>query len=560
MQQKPKIIEMDPAELETILQHCQQKGVDPEECEKLATLMEAYENLLELVKAGKISLRRLQKMLFGASTEKTDDVLGNSGDRPSSESASSPDASSSPDTDTDESSTKSRQGHGRNGADDYPGARTVEISHSSLQAGDACPDCGQGTVYDTGRPGVLIRFVARPPLEATVYRTQKLRCHLCGKLFTADLPEEAGTQKYDPTVGSMIGLLKYGSGLPFNRLEGLQGNLGMPLPASTQWFIVRDTAHTLYPAYLELIRQAAQGDVVYNDDTAVKILELMGKGAKQEAFAEDMQPPGAKDSANSSPKRTGLFTSGIVSTSAGRRIALFFSGRKHAGENLCQVLAERATELEAPIQMCDALSRNMPRELKTILANCLAHARRNFVDLAELFRDECRYVLETLKVVYKNEADARQENLGPEARLEFHKVHSGPLMDDLKAWLDRQFDDRLVEPNSSLGGAISYMQNHWEKLTLFLRKAGAPLDNNVCERALKKAILHRKNSLFYKTRNGALVGDLLMSLIYTCELCGTNPFDYLTDLQRHAEQLSANPQEWMPWNYHLALAQEAASY
>ncbi len=555
MQQKSKIIEMDAAELETILEHCQQKGVDPEECEKLIILLEAYKNLLELVRAGKVSLRRLQKMLFGASTEKTDDVLGNrsdsssSGDASSSEDASTPDASSSSDSDTDESSTRSGQGHGRNGADDYPGAERVEVSHSSLQPGDACPECAQGTVYDTKRPGVFIRFVGGPPLEATVYLTQKLRCHLCGKLFTAELPEEAGTEKYDPTVGSMIGLLKYGSGLPFNRLQRLQGTLGMPLPASTQWTIVRDTAHTLSPAYIELIRQAAQGDVVYNDDTTIKILELMGKGAKQSAFAQDMQP--------GEQQRTGLFTSGIVSTTDGRRIALFFSGRQHAGENLRHVLALRATELEAPIQMCDALSRNMPRELKTILANCLAHARRNFVDVAELFPDECRYVLEALKVVYKNEAHARQENLTPQARLEFHRAHSGPIMDDLKAWLKRQFDDRLVEPNSPLGGAITYMQNHWQKLTLFLRKAGAPLDNNVCERALKKAILHRKNSLFYKTCNGALVGDILMSLIYTCELCGANPFDYLTELQQHAEEVSSNPQDWMPWNYQLALGPSA---
>ena len=116
----------------------------------------------------------------------------------------------------------------------------------------------------------------------------------------------------------------------------------------------------------------------------------------------------------------------------------------------------------------------------------------------------------------------------------------------------RQFDDRLVEPSSSLGQAIQYMQRHWEKLTLFLRKAGAPLDNNICERALKKAILHRKNALFYKTENGALVGDTFMSLIYTCQLCGANPFDYLTELQRHATALAASPQDWMPWNYRAA--------
>jgi transposase len=122
-------------------------------------------------------------------------------------------------------------------------------------------------------------------------------------------------------------------------------------------------------------------------------------------------------------------------------------------------------------------------------------------------------------------------------------------MTGLKEWMATQFAERKVEPNSGLGQAIRYMQKHWEKLTLFLRKAGAPLDTNIVERSLKKAILHRKNALFYKTQNGAGVGDLFMSLIHTCELHGVNAFDYLTELQRHAGELSRNPQAWLPWNY-----------
>jgi len=232
---------------------------------------------------------------------------------------------------------------------------------------------------------------------------------------------------------------------------------------------------------------------------------------------------------------------------------LFFSGRKHAGENLEDVLVQRAEELAPPIQMCDALSRNLPAELETIVANCLAHGRRQFVDVAEHFPQQCRHVLESLSVIYHNDAIARKQNLSPQARLEFHQANSGPTMAELHAWLTRQFDQRLVEPNSSLGGAIAYMLRHWEKLTLFLRVSGAPLDNNICERALKKAILHRKNALFYKTENGAHVGDVFMSLIYTCELCGANPLDYLTELQRHADQLGLAPQQWMPWNYRSML-------
>ena len=203
--------------------------------------------------------------------------------------------------------------------------------------------------------------------------------------------------------------------------------------------------------------------------------------------------------------------------------------------------------------MCDALSRNPPKELQTILANCLTHGRRYFVDVVELFRDECGYVLQALEEIYKNDAEARKQRLSPDARLIFHQTHSGPIMDELHSWLHRQFEERLVEPNSGLGKAISYMLNHWSKLTLFLRKAGAPLDNNVAERALKKIILHRKNSYFFKTQNGARVGDLYMSLIYTCELNGVNPFDYLTELERHAGELAAHPEQWMPWNYRATL-------
>jgi transposase len=424
----------------------------------------------------------------------------------------------------------------------YRGAALIDVPHPSLRAGDACPACGQGTVYEKA-PGVLVRITGQPPLAAQIYRLQKLRCHLCGRVFTAPAPEGAGDRKYDATAGSMIGLLKYGSGLPFNRLDGLQGDLGVPLPASTQWDIVQAVATSLAPAFDELIRQAAQGEVLHNDDTTVKILELMGERARQGARA------GAAADASGSDERRGLYTSGVVALSDGRRVALFFSGRRHAGENLAQVLAHRAEQLPPPIQMCDALSRNFPGELQTILAHCLAHARRRFVDVYDRFPEPCRHLLESLAVVYRNDAVARERGLSPEARLRFHQEASRPAMEQLHDWLAEQLDQKRTEPNSALGGAIGYMLKHWEKLTLFLRQAGAPLDNNVCERALKKAILHRKNALFYKTRNGARVGDLFMSLIYTCQLNQANPFDYLTELQRHAEKMATSPQLWMPWNY-----------
>jgi len=309
-------------------------------------------------------------------------------------------------------------------------------------------------------------------------------------------------------------------------------------------------AANLQPAYTELIRQAAQGEVLHNDDTRATIL----------ALARGPTPEGPTD-AGPTPEpraRTGTFTSGIVATREGREIACFFTGRQHAGENLADVLRQRAAALGPPIQMCDALARNVPATFEVILANCLAHARRQFVEIAPAFPAECRVVLETLREVYHHDATAKAEGLTPAARLALHQEWSGPLIRALHAWLTAQVAERKVEPNSRLGKAIAYLRTHWEPLTRFLHVAGAPLDNNVAERALKKAILHRKASLFFKTERGAHVADLFMSLIYTCQRTGADPFHYLTALQAHAAALAAAPRDWLPWTYRETLARSEA--
>ena len=539
----PDIIELDAEQLDALVLRVEAGELAPGDIETLVAALKSYVYVTQLIDQKSTSIARLRKLLFGAETEKTAAVTGRAAEStsPGGPAAGSGDAPAA---------TKPRdksKGHGRNGAEDYPGAKRVEVSHEALNAGDPCPSCDRGTLYGQPQGGVALRFTGQSPLQVTIYELEKLRCGLCGEVFTANLPEAAGLDKYDPTVAGMIAVLKYGNGLPFNRLAGLQENLGMPLPSSTQWDIVAEASSLIQPAYDELIRQAAQGHVLHNDDTTVKILELMGERAKA-----------APVDASDQPERTGLFTTGVVATSEGRRIALFFSGRKHAGENLRDVLLHRATDLPPPIQMCDALSRNRPPELETILANCLAHARRQFVDVNEHFPTECRHVLEALQVVYHNDQLAREQQMTAEERLQFHQQASDPTMADLREWLKRQSEQKLVEPNSGLGTAINYLRKHWEKLTLFLRVAGAPLDNNICERALKKAILHRKNALFFKTKHGAAVGDLYLSLIHTCELNGGNPFEYLTALQRHAAAVAAAPGEWMPWNYRERLGCLAA--
>lgn len=533
-------------ELKAIVDRAREGPLSEEDLRRLEAAIETLECVVEELDSKNTTLARLRDLFGLKRNEKTSAVTGQpSGPKPAEPEqgeTSTEAAGEGQPSGTSEVAT----GHGRNGVEDYPGAETVEVPHESLVAGDPCPACEKGKLYEQKhRPRVILRVEGRAPIKATVVKLQAFRCGNCEKVFTARPPDWVGEEKYDATAASMIGLLKYGSGLPFNRLERLEGSLGIPLPASTQWEVVRDAAKELEPVHAELVRQAAQAEVLHNDDTSARVLALAAENRALQASGE--AEAGA---------RTGVFATAIVALLAsGLRVALFFTGRKHAGENAEAVLRHRAAELGPPIQMCDALDRNVPKSITTLLAHCIPHGRRRFVQCYESFPVECRHVLETLGVVFGHEAATKEQGLSAELRLQYHQQHSAPLLQELHAWMARQLDDRLVEPGSTLGDALRYMLNHWEPLTLFLRQPGAPLDNNVCERALKKFILLRKNAYFYKTVNGAAVGDTWMSLIHTAELNGVNPFEYLVALLEHADDVAENPAAWLPWNYASAEAQ-----
>lgn len=527
-------------ELEAIVERGKTAPLSAEDSTTLLVTFQTFAFLQQELKTKGASIERLRQIIFGSKSEKTSDVLAKS------DAQSGPTAPAAQPTGEVAERAK-KPGHGRNAATAYKGAKKVKVPHLALTTGQFCAECQTGKLYPLAEPAVLVRITGMAPLGADVYECDRLRCNLCGEVFTAPAPEGVGDAKYDETATAMTGLLKYGTGVPFNRLEKLQQGMGIPLPAATQWELVRDGADLLEPAYEELIHQAAQGVVLYNDDTAMKVLAL--SAAQRAAAATDEETDG----------RTGVFTTGIVSTREGRRIALFFTGVQHAGENLADVLARRKLELPTPIQMCDALSRNTSGDFKTLVANCVAHSRRKYIAVAEEFPEECRFVLETLGAVYNNDALARQRKLSADERLRFHQAESGPLMEALDKWLRQQLDERKVEPNSGLGEAIGYMRKHWPKLTLFLQQPNAPLDNNLCERALKKAILHRKNSLFYRSATGARVGDVYMSLIHTAELCEVAPFEYLVALLKHHRAVATAPGDWMPWNYEATLARGGAA-
>ena len=437
------------------------------------------------------------------------------------------------------------KGHGRLPASMYQSAAHIAVPHQRLSIGDGCPACKRGTLYELGEPAQFLRVHGQPLLAATCWDCQRLRCSGCGRVHTAKAPAQAVGPKFDESAVAIIALCRYGMGLPHNRLAHMQQHMKLPIPASTQWDVIHDNAPAFEPVFAELEQQAAQGDTLHDDDSYARVLAFMGE--RRAELLRDGELP--------DPERVGLYTTAILSLRDTLPILLFYTGRKYAGENLAALLSQRDEQLEPPVLMADGLeSRNEPEGHAVIGANCNAHGRRNFVEQLANFPRECRHVLEQLREIYRVEALSKQQRLSPQERLLLHQQHSEPVMTALKARMEQELADKRVEPNSGLGKAYKYMLKRWDKLTLFLRKAGAPLDNNACERALKLAIRHRRNSLFYRSERGAEIGDMFMSLIYTAELRGENPFEYLTAVLQNEKAAAQCAADWLPWTYRATLA------
>ncbi len=511
--------------------------------------------LQNTLERSKVTIGKLRKLLGFTSekrkSDKTSDDDKNGGDTGGSQCGSSPASSSSNiknntvenDLSNEAASNKKEKekkkpskGHGRNKADSYVGATTVTVAHKTLQHASACLDAPicNGKVYTLQEPGIFISVSGNAVASATRYELQRFRCNLCGKIFTAELPAIEGRDspkdRYDYSTKSMLAIFRYYMGMPFYRLERLQKFIGVPLPDSTQWDLVEEVGNSVYPVFMHLEKLAANGNLVHHDDTRVNILSMV------------------KENLEKNLKRKGMFTTALLSYVGKHRICIFISGRKHAGENLEELLGHRDGALELMLQMCDALPANKTKEIKTILCHCLSHARRKFIEIESFFPNECKYILNTFSKVYKHDAEAKKRKLNDQERLEFHQKHSAPFMTLLLVYLQATLD-KNVEKNSALGSAIIYTIKHWNTLTSFLQVAGAPLDNNIVEQALKIFIRSRKSSLFFKTDHSAQIGSILSTVIYTCCLNGYNPIEYLNALQKNSTLAHKNPQDWLPWNY-----------
>jgi hypothetical protein len=548
---QPEDVHLSREEGEALIERIERNALSAEDRQILVKVLTFYFWLLFALREAKLSLKRLKALVFGEKPKKPKPP--SSGGMPSGGSAggSEPQASASHGMPTPAPTAPPEKkpplpGHGRQGADVYRAVQTVECRHEALAVGERCPACGRGRLYRL-LPGVEMRLDGNALLSAVRYELEKLRCSACGQIFTASVPAAAGTEKYTARARAVLALARYYLGLPWYRLEGFQALVGVPVPDATQWDqgeVVGDCTHPVFK-YLEKL--AAQGEVIFQDDTPQRVLALIEENQKAAAQAR-AQGKGKVDA------RTGMQTTALIVQVGERRICLYYTGRRHAGENLERLLAQREPGRDKPLVMSDALSSNKAEEAGLIRCHCLAHGRRKFTELEEDFPAESAVVVQALKLVYEHDDEAREKQLSAEERLVYHQTYSAPILTALKTWLEEQTAQRRVEPNSSLGKAISYLVDHWPTLTRFLTEAGAPLDNNSAERALKLCIRQRKNSLFYATEHSAYIASVLTSVIATCVQAGVNALAYLVAVQEHRQEVFANPGAWLPWNYPAAPA------
>lgn len=567
----PEDLNLSPEQGDSLIERLEHDACTPEDRQILVQVLRLYFWLLFALQESKLSLKRLRIIIFGKPKKRRkrdsdsegdsatsdcgqpDEGLDGDSDEPAH--GATAELSENGETDGESDHEGKRRGHGRLGNEAYIGAERVECRHETLAPGESCPLCGQGTLYRLP-PSQPIRIDGHAVLSAICYELERLRCSACGGVFKAKGPVQAEAPKYNARARSAIVMNRYFLGVPFYRLEAYQALVGVPVPDSTQWDQVEHVADCAYMVFERLVYLAAQGHLIYQDDTPVRILSLIKENREWQQAQE--QTPEAFES----NERTGMQSTALVVKTGEQTICLYFSGRDHAGENLQALLEQRQEGLDKPLVMSDALSRNevasgggaTSKEARLTRCHCLAHARRKFSDIEETFPKACDVVIAALKDVFDHEEQAQKAHLSDAERLAHHQTYSQPILERLESWMREQFKEREVEPNSSLGKAFTYMLSHWQTLTQFLRLPGAPLENNTAERALKLIIRQRKNSLFYHNDFSAYVGSLLTSLIATCIQAGVNAMDYFVALQDNRSAVFANPADWLPWTFQVTLA------
>ncbi len=400
---------------------------------------------------------------------------------------------------------------------------------SGVSKGDICPCCNRGKLYH-GEDRKLLQFTGHAPIEVNRFVKEVLRCNACNKEFIAGGNIEKWTDSAKSTA-----VLEKCSGMPFYRLSNIQDLYNIPIAESTLWYLCKllwdDVGKVMYKALLE---ESSKRKNLYVDDTRARVLDVTIENNKKILNGEK-----AGRSCNST----------IVCSNNGldQEIILYITKQGYCGENIAPLI-----ESADKCIMSDASTMTRPKIAEELLSTmnflkCMSHGRNKFADIRSFYPEECNYFLEQIKSIYST--DDKAKAFDPESRRLHHNKHSIVYINNIYKKIEHLFREKIIEPNSHLGQAMRYWVNNRSGLTKFLIVAGFDLDNNRCERNLKRLILQRKNSLFFKTLSSAEVLSGLSSIIATSKANNISSYDYLNWLQANVKLVNKTPSDYLPWKY-----------
>ncbi len=496
-------------------------ALSPEDCQLLLDALVTLASMQERLSNHDVTVHKLRKLLgIEKSSEHLSQVLKKPGSK---------------------KSTRSRRK--ANEEDAFTPVKPQVVIHplDDMVKGDVCGECQIGKVYKTD-PGSFLRISGHSPFTPEQHVMSRFRCNACGVYTTALLSENIladgdARQKYGYSARALMAIYKYFAGLPFYRQCSIQKLLGVKISASTVFDQVEFVCNDVHPVFLALLQHAANAKHYSLDDTTHRILDA--KPIEKKVRGSDK-----------TQLRSGVYTSGVIATTADNHsIVLFETNIGHAGEFIDSILHHRKRDMAKPILMSDALASNRPSQCDATIALCNSHARRQFADVVSHFPEEVEHILTRYQAIWAYDDESYALNHTPSERLVYHQQYSQPVMDEIKDRGQKHIDSGEVEANGSLGKAINYFIKHFDGLTGFCKTEGAKIDNNQLEAMLKIVVRDRRNAMFHKTLHGAVVGDVITSLIATASEAGINVFEYFTTLQREREQVRKDPDKYLPWCY-----------
>jgi len=531
---------------DALLAKLRSKGAQPlqeEDFEHLAGIVETFAHVCEVSAGTNASITEVQRILGVARSRKRADAERAATSSAGAAASPAPSEASSDGKAKDKASSgQQRNKHGRRKPEDFEKLEEQTHTHTTLAAGDDCPECFRGQLYKY-RPAVFTTISGRSPLVATRHTQETLQCNLCKTVFKAPLPEAlqadgvSGQTLYSHSAVSMVSIYRFFAGMPMHRQQSIQEALGVPIPDASIWDLCERLADVLRPVRHHLHELAANALRFYGDDTGAQVLSKTVEVRPNRRTGEQVV-------------RTGCHTTCVIAVTADNRaVTLFLTGIHHTGEVMDLVLAERDAKLPPPVFMGDCIASNTVTAAVVFYAGCNAHAVRRFKALADKYPEHANYVLERYKAIYEAEEHCVSGALSSEQRQAHHRKHSLPLLREICDYGNDLMERRLVEPNSDLGAAFNYVIDNERRLSAFARHLNAPLDNNRCERELRTCVRLRETGRFFRNAITAGVADIILTTGATAQAARVNLFDYFSAAQRHAADVRAHPEEWVPWRY-----------